>query len=116
MVPCTEKGGILLNFDAPWYSYLYDDEKKKGYQEDKKRVEKCHVKNFEAYEESAKMEKIAEKLLLSRCERPKEDINMLRNAGFTSITADTAIGERVWSEVEKINYVSRPMFLLRAIK
>ena len=32
-------GGVLLNFDANWYGYLYDEEKKEAYESDRKKVE-----------------------------------------------------------------------------
>ena len=32
-------GGKLLNFDANWYGYLYDEEKRQSYEEDRKLVE-----------------------------------------------------------------------------
>lgn len=32
-------GGVLLNFDANWYGYLYDEEKKEAYEADRKKVE-----------------------------------------------------------------------------
>ena len=38
------------------------------------------------------------------------------DAGFSSVSVDTHIGERVWDEAEKVNYVSTPLFLLRAVK
>ena len=31
-------GGKLLNFDANWYGYLYDEEKRLSYEEDRKSV------------------------------------------------------------------------------
>mgnify|MGYP000370505004 CR=1 FL=1 len=35
-----KKGGKLLNFDANWYGYLYDDKKREAYENDRKNVEK----------------------------------------------------------------------------
>ena len=36
-------GGRLLNFDANWYGYLYDEEKRLSYEEDRKSVESEHL-------------------------------------------------------------------------
>ena len=61
----------------------------------------------------------AEKLgrnLSEAMKRPQADIWLLEDAGFSSVSVDTQIGERVWDEAEKVNYVSTPLFLLRAVK
>lgn len=41
---------------------------------------------------------------------------MLEAAGFSSAEADTGIWRQIWDEVEKLNYASSPMFMLRAVK
>ncbi len=111
-----KKGGVLLNFDAGWYAYLYDERKCKEYLHDRRHIAELGIKDFNDYSESAVMENISRNLILSRQQRPGTDIKMLNDAGFSSVTVDTGIGERVWDETEKINYVSTPMFLLKAIK
>lgn len=110
------KGGVLLNFDAGWYNYLFDDEKAKEYEKDRNNVSNAGIHDFDAYSESAKMEEISRRLILSRCKRPEKDIEMLHAAGFEEVSVDMRIGDRVWDETEKVNYGSRPMFLLRARK
>ena len=109
-------GGVLLNFDAGWYSYLFDAEKAEGYREDRERAAKLGVEDFNAYSEGYLMEEISRKLVFSRMKRPQADIWLLEDAGFSSVSVDTQIGERVWDEAEKVNYVSTPLFLLRAVK
>jgi ubiquinone/menaquinone biosynthesis C-methylase UbiE len=109
-------GGVLLNFDAGWYSYLYDDEKRAEFQRDRETVAELGVKDFNDYPEGAIMEDISKYLILSRLQRPQADVWMAESAGFSSVTVDPNIGERVWDEDEKINYVSTPMFMLRAEK
>ncbi len=110
------KGGILLNFDAAWYAYLFDEEKEQERQYDHAMVEAAGVKDFNAYPESSRMEEISRKLLLSRCKRPETDLEMLREAGFQTTFADMQVGERVWDEREKINFASTPLFMLYAKK
>lgn len=107
---------MLLNFDAGWYNYLFDDAKAISFEEDRKRVKDAQLKDFEAYSESDKMEDISRRLILSRCKRPETDIELLRRAGFRLIYTDEEIGEKVWDETEKMNYGSRPMFMLRGVK
>ncbi len=111
-----KKGGVLLNFDAGWYNYLFDETKAHSFEEDRVQVKNAKIKDFEAYSESSKMEDISRKLILSRCSRPQIDIEMLRNAGFKLIYTDEQIGEQVWNETEKLNFGSRPMFMLRGVK
>ncbi|MGI6110345.1 MAG: class I SAM-dependent methyltransferase [Eubacteriaceae bacterium] len=109
-------GGRLLNFDAGWYSYLFDDEKACAFERDRSNVVEQGVFDYNGYSESAVMENISKNLILSRCKRPESDVRMLENAGFQSIAVDRHIGESVWDEVEKINYESTPMFMICAEK
>ncbi len=109
-------GGVLLNFDAGWYSYLYDDEKREEFRRDRQTVAELGVRDFNDYPEGAVMEDISRNLVFSRLRRPQADIWMAESAGFSSVTVDPNIGERVWDEEEKINYVSTPLFMLKAIK
>ena len=111
-----KNGGVLLNFDAAWYSYLFDKNKACEFERDRQAVTESGVFDYNGYSESAVMEGICLKLILSRCERPKADIEMLNHAGFRRVSADTCIGEKVWDDVEKINYKSTPLFLLRGEK
>ena len=67
------------------------------------------------YSEGARMEDISRNLTISRCQRPQADIRMLKAAGFSAVSADTSIGDRVWDEEEKINYRSTPLFMLKAV-
>ena len=110
------EGGVLLNFDAGWYNYLFDDEKAKEYEKDRNNVSNAGIHDFDVYSESAKMEEISRQLILSHCKRPETDIEMLHAAGFEEVSVDMRIGDRVWDETEKVNYGSRPLFLLFARK
>ncbi|MCD7818615.1 MAG: methyltransferase domain-containing protein, partial [Lachnospiraceae bacterium] len=111
-----KKDGVLLNFDAGWYNYLFDEAKAFSFEEDRRKVSSAKIKDFEAYSESDKMEDISRRLILSRCSRPQTDIEMLHRAGFKLIFTDEQIGEQVWDETEKVNFASRPMFMLRGVK
>ena len=67
-------GGLLLNFDANWYSYLVD-------------------------------EAAAEAFALGIAE-----------GGGDFLQAEEEVWRRVWSDAEKLNFASTPLFLLRAAK
>ena len=60
-----------------------------------------------------RMENIARQVPLSAMERPAWDTKVLESLGVCSIQTDSEIWKRVWSEEERLNYASTPMFLVR---
>ena len=62
------------------------------------------------------MEEISRNLILSRCQRPQADLQMLLNAGFTKFYVDTEIWQETLDEEEKVNYAATPGFLLKGIR
>ena len=111
-----KKGGLLLNFDANWYAHLFDEEKRRGYEEDRRNVENLHLEDHYTGTDSDEMERIAREVPLSPVSRPAWDVRALKNAGFRSVYTDESVWKRVWSDVEKVNYASTPMFLVKAVK
>ena len=109
-------GGVFLNFDANWYGYLYDEEKKKAYEQDRKNVEENHLDDHYLCTDIDAMEQIALKVPLSAIGRPRWDLQVLKNLGMREVQADTDIWKRVWSEEERLNYGSTPMFMIYGIK
>ena len=109
-------GGVLLNFDANWYGYLYDEEKKEVYEADRKKVEEQQLDDHYLCTDIDRMENIARQVPLSAMERPTWDTKVLESLGVCSIQTDSEIWKRVWSEEERLNYASTPMFLVRAEK
>ena len=61
------------------------------------------------------MEDIARQMPLSPIRRPDWDLDCLKALGLTA-SADPDIWQRVWSEEEKVNFSSTPLFLVRACK
>ena len=109
-------GGKLLNFDANWYGYLYDEEKRQSYEEDRKSVESENLDDHYLCTDIDRMEKIALQMPLSAINRPSWDRKLLKENGFASVAVDTEIWKRVWSQEEKLNYHSTPMFMISAVK
>lgn len=109
-------GGVLLNFDANWYGYLYDEEKKEAYEADRKKVEEQQLDDHYLCTDIDRMENIARQVPLSAMERPAWNTKVLESLGVCSIQTDSEIWKRVWSEEERLNYASTPMFLVRAEK
>jgi ubiquinone/menaquinone biosynthesis C-methylase UbiE len=110
------KNGLLLNFDANWYGYLYDERKLQAYEQDRIRVEKMSLEDHYTCTDIDAMEEIARQVPLSRIQRPQWDMDTLQELEMKQIKVDLSIWERVWSQTEKINYASTPMFMITAVK
>ena len=111
-----KKGGKLLNFDANWYGYLYDDKKREAYENDRKNVEKGSLDDHYLCTDIDRMEKIALQVPLSETKRPGWDVKVLEALGAAQIQVNEDIWQQVWSEEEKLNYGSTPMFMVEAVK
>ena len=109
-------GGRLLNFDANWYGYLYDDKKREAYENDRKNVEKGSLDDHYLCTDIDRMEKIALQVPLSETKRPGWDVKVLEALGAAQIQVNEDIWQQVWSEEEKLIYGSTPMFMVEAVK
>lgn len=109
-------GGRLVNFDANWYLYLYDEQRKVAFEQDRLNTQQQNIPDHYINTDTVAMENIARGLPLSRELRPNWDANVLLNIGFSDLVLDTKIGEHLWSEEEKVNYRSTPMFMIVARK
>ena len=109
-------GGVLLNFDANWYAYLRDGEKRREYLRDRENARRSGVEDHEAYPDGAKMADISRSLPMTGLDRPQWDVDTLLALGFRTAEAETDAWEHLWSEEERINYASTPGFLIRAVK
>jgi len=110
-----KNGGLMLNFDAGWYNYLFDDKAKKAFDDDHENVLRMDLTDYNDYDESAKMEEISKRLVLSSSTRPEIDIELMEKAGFEA-SVDKDIWRDVWNEEERINWNSTRMFMLKGIK
>ncbi len=111
-------GGLLLNFDANWYAYLFDAEAQAAYERDRVNSAEQGVwdQNVEAEgEDFDVMEDIARRVPLSGIRRPDWDLEQLSALGLLC-EADEQIWKQVWSEEEKLSFASTPLFLVRAQK
>lgn len=113
-----KKGGLLLNFDANWYAYLFDASAQAAYDRDRANSAEQGVwdQNVGAEGENFDvMEDIARRVPLSGIRRPAWDLEQLSSLGMQA-EADEAVWRRVWSEEERISFASTPMFLVRGRK
>lgn len=109
-------GGRMLNFDANWYHHLFDDQLRFAYEKDRCNVEQEGVEDHYIGTDIDEMEAIARQVPLSRKMRPGWDRHVMKKLGFREIEAVREIWERVWSDTEKVNYGSTPMFLIWGVK
>ncbi len=108
-------GGLLLNFDANWYRYLYDAQAETAHLSDRENVLATGAADDTAGTDVAAMEHIARQAPLSRRVRPQWDLDVLRSLGM-SASADPQVWKQVWTEDERINNASTPLFLVAAAK
>ena len=108
-------GGLLLNFDANWYNFLFDDEAQAAYDKDRAASAELGIWDQNIGENFDVMDDIARRLPLSGIGRPDWDLERLTALGLKA-EADGEIWRSVWSDEEKINFASTPMFLVRAEK
>ncbi len=102
----------MLNYDANWYHHLFDKEKRKEYEEDRKRVENLQMEDHYTCTDIDAMEEIAREVPLSQIARPKWDLETLKALGYEKNEVEENIWKEVWSQEEKANYRSTPMFLI----
>ena len=114
-VRVLKPGGLLLNFDANWYAYLFDEKAQAAYDQDRINSAEQGVWDQNVGENFDVMEDIARRVPLSSIRRPAWDLTQLRGLGLHA-GADERIWQQVWSEEEKLNFSSTPLFLVRAVK
>lgn len=110
-----KKGGLLLNFDANWYRYLYDEEARRGYWADRENIKRSGVANETDGTDIPAMEAIASLAPLSAVVRPQWDLDILADLDMDAIS-DQEIWRTVWTREEYINNSSTPMFMIKAVK
>ena len=109
-------GGLLLNFDANWYNYLYDEEARAAYENDRANVQAQGLDDHYICTDIDAMEEIAREMPLSPVTRPARDRVVLSDLGMKEIEIREDIGKDVWSETERVNYAATPMFMIAAVK
>lgn len=114
-VRVLKPGGLLLNYDANWYAYLFDHKAQAAYERDRRNSAEQGVGDQNIGENFDVMEDIARRVPLSGARRPDWDLHLLSELGL-SAEADESVWQRVWSEEEKLNFASTPLFMIRARK
>ena len=110
-----KKDGLLLNFDANWYHYLFFEDARTAYENDRENSRLAGISDRNVGKDFNIMEDIARRVPLSKIERPAWDIAVLTSLGI-SAHADETVWQELWSDADKISCSSTPMFLLRGVK
>ena len=110
-----KQNGLLLNFDANWYRYLFSPAANVLHLEDRKNVRESNAADDTAGTDVDAMEAIARQAYLSTQMRPAWDACVLESLGM-NVTTDPQIWKRVWTRTEWVNNASTPMFLVRGVK
>ncbi len=111
-----KKEGLLLNFDADWYGYLYDEKKRSGYEKDREMTVRSQVTDYYEGTDIEAMEAIAMQIPLSRKERPAWDIEAMEQAGYGQVVCYGDIWKQVWNQEELLNNHNSPLFLMQGVK
>ena len=109
-------GGRMINFDADWYGYLFDDAKRVAVNRDRANVRQEGCTDYNAYAHANEMEEISLQLPMGRVKRPDWDVRELLSCGFQRICTDTEVWKLTWDNEEKVNFAATPGFLICADK
>jgi ubiquinone/menaquinone biosynthesis C-methylase UbiE len=111
-----KKDGLMMVFDANWYAYLRDDSKMEEYLKDREAVKENGLDDYNIGENFDVMEDIAQTLPLTGVIRPAWDKEFFEHMKVREVICAENIGEEVYSEKEKVNYASTPMFMVKVKK
>lgn len=110
-----KKGGILLNFDANWYNYLYSEEDRALYDRDREQVAEAGVFDRYILTDVMACERIARQMPLSPKKRPAWDRQVLEEMGM-QVTLYENISEEILLPEEHLNFAATPYFCIEAKK
>lgn len=94
-------GGILLVFDACWYLHKFDDELRKKYEENEKRVKEKYQRGIHQHKDPVEGDNIGKSLFMSDKYRPQWDLKALIEVGFSKVFSTIDISDRIWDDFEK---------------
>ncbi len=115
-VRVLKSGGLMLTFDANWYAFLVDEEKKAEFQQDRANVASEGLEDYNIGENFDKMDEIAAQLPSTVRIRPQWDKEYLQTLNEGNVETVEDVGSILYSEKEKINYKSTPLFMVRFVK
>ena len=102
--------GKLLVFDANWYLRLKDPLLQEKYEQAQKKFKEMGYQDNVSEVQHKECEDIAKQLPLTYEVRPEWDKKALLACGFQKIVIEDEISDKVWDELEKLQYNTTPMF------
>lgn len=111
-------GGVLLIFDANWHLIEQPGPIHDQYIKDVRRCIELFGSDFNEHTDPDAVEdwEFDETHLLGDTIRPDWDLGILKALGYTNLSYDRDITEKLWDEKEKTIYATTPMFMIRAEK
>ncbi|NLV21117.1 MAG: class I SAM-dependent methyltransferase [Syntrophomonadaceae bacterium] len=119
-------GGILQIFDANWHLSRPGG---RFYEESRERRKKCleiygddfsgrrkSSDDLDKDDESSRSEATVWEHVLKDKFRPDWDMGLLEGIGFSDVTCDRDVSEKLWDDKEKLIYGNTPMFMIRGVK
>ena len=108
--------GLMLVFDANWYRYLVDEDKKAAYDADRQHVAEEGYGDYNIGDNFDKMEVIAGAMPLTDKLRPQWDLEFLTGLDAGQVSIKENVGQCLYSQKELVNYKSTPLFMVKVIK
>ena len=109
-------GGLMLVFDANWYRYLIDEDKRAAFEADRQSVAEEGFGDYNIGDNFDKMEIIAGEMPLTAKLRPAWDYECLTAMNVGQVSVQEDVGQLVYSQKELVNYKSTPLFMVKLIK
>ena len=107
-------GGVLVNFDASWYAYLFDQDDERRHRT-RELVGSVGMDGSRVRTDVDAMERIALQAPLSSADRPVWDAEVLGALGF-EVQVDRQVGKRVWTPHEQELFSATPLFKVVATR
>lgn len=108
--------GVLLIFDANWYLHLFDAELQQQTRQAIHQTLASGLNNPHAGVDVDESEQIGRNLPLSSIKRPDWDLRILPSCGFSKVSVQENITDKVWDLAEKTAFGATPLFMISAVK
>ena len=108
-------GGILLNFDANWFSPLWNEHNRREFLSDEQKLRELLGEYRDFYNDRTAMYHLSQYFLAFR-ERPEWDLRVCSQVGFREASAEFLPGDQIWNSVMSQRFRSIPTFLIKAVK
>ncbi len=107
--------GVLINFDANWYNYLYQNQNCEDANTTRDLVAHSAIDGTYIDTNVDAMESIAMRVPLSKIVRPAWDARVLQSLGM-QVECDQDVYCRIWNSDERKNFMNTPLFKIVATK